>query len=115
MKDGQVDLLFAALAHAGRRRMLDLLMATPGMSMKALASHFDMSRIAVLKHVQLLEACGLLLSKKRGRTRHLYFNPIPIQQIHDCWTDQYSKFWSERMVDIKSRVESRAKGGRKRA
>ena len=108
MKDGQVDALFAALAHAGRRRMLDLVMGAPGMSVKALASHFDMSRIAVLKHLRTLERVELILSRKRGRTRHLYFNPIPIQLIHDRWTTQYSAFWSERMVDVKSRIESRA-------
>ena len=108
MRDEQVDDLFAALAHAGRRRMLDLVMGAPGMSVKALASHFDMSRIAVLKHIRTLESVELLLSRKRGRTRHLYFNPVPIQLIHDRWTTQYSAFWSERMVDVKSRIESRA-------
>ena len=69
MNAAQVDLLFAVLAHAGRRRMLDLVMAAPGMSVKALTSHFDMSRIAVLKHVRALEDAELLLSKKEGRTR----------------------------------------------
>lgn len=110
MKDERVDLLFATLAHAGRRRMLDLVMGAPGMSVGALASHFDMSRVAVLKHVRALEEAELLLSRKEGRTRHLYFNPIPIQQIHDRWTTKYSAFWSERMVDIKERVERRASG-----
>jgi predicted transcriptional regulator len=108
MKGAQVDLLFAALAHAGRRRMLDLVMEAPGISIKALASHFDMSRVAVLKHVQILERADLLLSKKRGCIRHLFFNPIPIQLIHDRWTTRYSAFWGERMVDIKRRVESAA-------
>lgn len=108
MRDEDVDDLFAALAHAGRRRMLDLVMGAPGMSIAALSSHFGMSRIAVLKHIRTLERVELLLSKKRGRTRHLYFNPVPIQLIHDRWTTQYSAFWSERMVDMKSRIESRA-------
>ena len=79
-----------------------------GISVSALATHFDMSRIAVLKHVQALEAAELLLSKKEGRTRHLYFNPVPIQLIHDRWTTKYSEFWAGRMVDIQARVERRA-------
>ena len=108
MKDARVDLLFSALAHAGRRQMLDLVMAQPGMSVKALASHFEMSRVGVLKHVQLLEEVELLLSKKQGRTRHLFFNPLPIQLIHDRWTTQYSAFWSERLADMKDRIETRA-------
>lgn len=104
----QVDSLLAALAHSGRRRMLDLLIAHPGMSVKALASHFEMSRVGVLKHVQTLEEVELVLSCKEGRVRHLFFNPVPIQLLHDRWTDKYSRFWSERMVDIKARVERRA-------
>ena len=108
MRDERVDMLFAALAHSGRRHMLDLLMAQPGMSVKALASHFEMSRVAVLKHVRTLEQVELVLSKKEGRTRHLFFNPIPIQLIHDRWTTHYSAFWSERMVDLKDRIEQRA-------
>ena len=107
MKDTQVDALFGALAHATRRRMLDLLMTAPGMSVKALASHFDVSRIAIQKHLGVLERADLVLSRKQGRTRHLFFNPVPIQQIHDRWTTQYSAFWSERLVDIKARVEGR--------
>ena len=104
------DAIFFALAHAARRRMLDLLVASPGMSVKAMASHFDMSRIAVMKHLNVLEEAGLLLSKKEGRTRQMFFNPIPIQLIYDRWTTQYGAFWSQRMVDIKSRVERRAAG-----
>ncbi len=116
MKDKQVDLVFAQLAHAGRRRMLDLLMSTPGMSVKALSSHFEMSRIAVMKHLRGLEEAGLVLSKKEGRTRRLFFNAVPIQLIYDRWTTQYSAFWSSRMVDLKSRVEERATGkGKKHA
>ena len=107
MNDERTDRLLSALSHSGRRRMLDLLMAAPGMSVKALASHFEISRIAVLKHVRVLEEAELVLSKKSGRTRSLFFNPIPIQLMHDRWTTQYSAFWSERMVDLKARVEDR--------
>ena len=63
MDETELDAVLSVLAHSGRRRMLDLVMGTPGMSVKALASHFDCSRIAVLKHVQLLEEVGLLISR----------------------------------------------------
>ncbi len=109
MNDDRLDALLAALAHRGRRRMLDLLMAAPGMSVKALASHFEMSRIGVLKHVDLLEAAELVVSRRRGRTRHLYFNPVPIQLLRDRWTTHYSAFFAERVVDVKARVEGRAR------
>lgn len=106
--DQRTDAVFAALASHTRRRILDLLVAKPGMTVKAVASHFDISRIAVMKHLAALEAADLLLSEKRGRERHLYFNPVPIQQIYDRWTDQYSAFFASHMVDIKHRVESAA-------
>lgn len=108
MDDAEFDLVLSALAHSGRRRMLDILTESPGMSVKGLASHFVISRIAVLKHVQFLERAGLVISKKEGRTRHLFLNPVPIQQIQDRWTTQYAAFWSGRMADVKTRVEARA-------
>ncbi|MCC7389238.1 MAG: helix-turn-helix transcriptional regulator [Phycisphaerales bacterium] len=104
--DPHTDAVFAALASFTRRRILDLLTAHPGLTVKALASHFPVSRIAVMKHLAALEAAGLVLSQKRGRERHLYFNPVPIQQIYDRWTDQYSSFWASRMTDIRARVEA---------
>ena len=104
--EARCDTVFAALAHPVRRRVLDLLVISPGMTVKAVASHFDISRIAVMKHISTLEKADLVLSQKRGRERHLFFNPVPIQQIHERWTDQYASFWAGHMTDIQSRVES---------
>ena len=104
------DLVFAALAHPARRRMLDLLVEAPGMTVKALASHFDFSRIAAQKHLKTLEAAGLVLSEREGRQRRLFFNAVPIQLIYERWTDQYGRFWAGRMSDIQARVEARAQG-----
>jgi predicted transcriptional regulator len=64
------------------------------------------SRIAVLKHVRVLEQAGLLYSEKRGRTRQLYFNVVPIQMIHDRWTTEYSALWASRLTEIKYKVEA---------
>ena len=109
------DLVFAALAHPARRRMLDLLVEHPGASVKAVASHFEITRIAVMKHLGVLEEAGLVLSEKNGRTRQLFFNPIPIQRIYDRWTTQYSSFWASHMTDIQARVEARGQEGKKHA
>ena len=102
------DLVFHALAHRARRRMLDLLMQAPRMTVQGLASHFDFSRIATIKHLARLEEAQLVLSQKDGRSRRLYFNPMPIQLIYDRWTDEYSSFWSGRIADLQQRVEARA-------
>lgn len=107
MDAAQTDLVFQALAHRERRRMLDLLMQAPGMTVAAMASHFAMSRIAVMKHLRVLETAGLVHSEKRGRERHLFLDPSPIQAIHDRWTTELTAFWAARMADIKARVEAR--------
>lgn len=103
------DRVFTALAHRSRRRILDLLMEAPGITVSALATHFDTSRIAVMKHLRVLEEAELVLSRKEGRKRRLFLNPIPIQHVYDRWTTQYSSFFAGRMADIKARVEGRAR------
>ena len=105
MKASEIDLVFAALAHPVRRRIIDLMIEIPGMSVSALASNFDCSRIAVTKHVAALEQAALVLSERKGRERQLYFNVIPIQQIYDRWTTRYSAFWAQRLTDLETRIE----------
>lgn len=65
-----------------------------------------MSRIGVMKHLDLLVESGLVVSRKQGRTRQLFFNAAPIQMIYDRWTDEYSSFWVTQAVDLKYEVES---------
>ncbi len=106
MDDKQMDLTLQALSHAARRKILDIVRDAPGCSVSDVASHFDTSRIAVMKHLRILEEAGLLISEKQGRTRLLYHNLMPIQLIYDRWTDEYSAFWAGHMADLKYRVES---------
>lgn len=101
-----MDQVFAALASATRRRILDVLKAEPGASVRDVAAHFDISRVAVMKHLEVLVAAGLVLSVKEGRTRVLHFNPVPIQEIHDRWTTEFSRHWAARMTALKYRVEA---------
>jgi predicted transcriptional regulator len=108
-----MDSLFHALAHAGRRKIIDLVKEDPGCSVNDVCAHFDVSRIAVLKHINLLEDAGLLVSEREGRVRRLYFNVVPIQLMYDRWTDEYSSYWAGRMADIKYKVESAARERRR--
>lgn len=103
-----MDAVFQALANASRRRMLDVVKASPGIRVGKLAARFDSSRIAVMKHLTILEQAGLLSSEKRGRTRRLYFNAVPIQMIYDRWTSEYSAYWSGQLATLKYRAEARA-------
>ncbi len=108
MSPETMDAVFQALGNAQRRRMLDFVKAHPGCSVGQVAAGFDVSRVAVMRHLAVLEEAGLLISDKRGRTRHLYMNAVPIQMIHDRWTSEYSALWAGRTLDIKYLAEQRA-------
>ena len=103
-----MDAVFAALAHPGRRKVLDLVRSSPGINVGDVCRHFSISRIGVLKHINLLEAADLLISEREGRERRLYFNVVPIQMIYDRWTSDYSGLWAARLTHLKYEVESRS-------
>ena len=103
----QLDAVFAALAHETRRRILDLLRDAPGAGVGVIAAEFDISRIAIMKHLQVLEDARLITSEKDGRTRRLYFNAAPIRMIYDRWTDDYSGYWAGQITRIKYLAEAR--------
>lgn len=89
--------------------MLDILKGRPGCSVGALAKEFDVSRIAVMNHLSVLEQAGLVVSEKPGRTRHLYLNAIPIRMIQERWLDAYSEPFAGRLTSIKAMAEQAAK------
>jgi hypothetical protein len=64
-----------------------------------------MSRIGVMKHLGILADADLLVSRKQGRVRELYFNAAPIQMIYDRWTTEYASFWATKAMDLKYRIE----------
>ncbi|MCB9849666.1 MAG: winged helix-turn-helix transcriptional regulator [Phycisphaerales bacterium] len=113
MKPESMDAVFQALAHAGRRRILDILKHNPGSLVGEVCAAFDTSRIAVLKNLRVLEEANLIVSQKSGRERRLYLNLVPIQMIHHRWTTEYSALWAERLATIKYRVEAEAESGAK--
>jgi len=102
-----MDAVFQALAQTSRRRMLDIVKQQPGIGVGALASDFDVSRIAVMKHLAVLEQAGLIVSEKHGRVRKLYFNAAPIQMIHERWTSEYSAYWAGQLTRIKYIAEAK--------
>jgi len=108
MSPETMDAVFQALGNAQRRRMLDYVKNHPGCSVGEVAGGFDVSRVAVMRHLAVLEDADLIISDKRGRTRHLYMNAVPIQMIHDRWASEYSAMWAGRTLDIKYLAEQRA-------
>jgi predicted transcriptional regulator len=105
MKPESMDKVFQALASGVRRHMLDIVRDRPGCSVSEVARHFDVTRIAVMKHLAVLEHAGLLISEKKGRTRSLYFNTVPIQMIHDRWSTEFSALWAGKLTAFKYRIE----------
>lgn len=109
-----MDAVFVALSHQTRRKILDIVKSLPGCSVADVTKYFgDISRIAVMKHLDVLKSADLIISRKAGRRRELYFNAVPIQLIYDRWTSEYSRFWASRAVDLKFLVEQQMEAARR--
>ena len=111
MNEAETDTLFLALASQPRRRVLDLIKNDPattvGTVCETLQSEFAISRVAALKHLKVLEDAALITRRKEGREKKLFFNPTPIQLIHDRWSDEFSQFWTGALANFKYAVETR--------
>ncbi len=101
------DLVFKALADPTRRLLLDRLYERDGRTLHELEAQLTMSRIGVMKHLRVLEAAGLIVSRKAGRTRLHYLNPIPIQQIHERWIDKYTERRAAMLLHLKHELETK--------
>ncbi len=107
------DLVFKSLADRSRRTMLDLVKAEPGLTVGELADRFDVSRIAVMKHLKVLERARLIVSHREGRTRRLYLNPVPIQIIHERWTTQFTGQFAHGLTLLRDAIEANTRRSRK--
>ncbi len=105
MTDSNLDRAFAALADPTRRSMLERLRATEALTVSELARPFAMSLPAVMKHVGVLEAAGLLTRRKVGRTVHCRFNPAPVRDAM-AWLEETEAFWTARLDALAAVVEA---------
>jgi DNA-binding transcriptional ArsR family regulator len=101
------DLVFKALADPTRRFLLDLLFEREGRTLTDLGSHVDMTRIGVMKHLRLLEEAELVVTRRSGREKLHYLNPVPIRLIHDRWIDKYTERHTSALVTLKTELETR--------
>jgi uncharacterized protein YndB with AHSA1/START domain/biotin operon repressor len=101
-----VDAVFKALADPTRRALLDDLFREDGQTLSALGERFEMSRFGVMKHLKALEEAGLVVTKKRGREKLHFLNPVPIRLVHDRWVSKYAEPWAAGLSGLKSRLES---------
>lgn len=111
--DQDMSAIFQALSHESRRQILDILKAEPGLPVGELAKHFDVSRIAVMNHITVLEQAGLVISEKEGRLRRLWLNAAPLQMIQDRWLGDYTEQFARRVTGLKFAAEAAARKEKK--
>ena len=100
-----MDEVFRALADPTRRGLLDELFREDGQTLNALEQRFEMSRFGVMKHLKLLEEAGLVVTRRQGREKLHFLNPVPIRLIHDRWVSKYAEPWVTTLSDLKTRLE----------
>ncbi|MGI9009516.1 MAG: metalloregulator ArsR/SmtB family transcription factor [Streptosporangiaceae bacterium] len=103
-----VDLVFRALADPTRRELLDELFALDGQTLVSLTARHDMTRIAVAKHLKILEDAGLVVTRRRGREKLHYLNPVPIRLVYDRWVSKYAEPWAAGLAGLKHELEETA-------
>ena len=101
-----MDAVFKALADPTRRSLLDELFREDGQTLTALEGRFAMTRFGVMKHLGQLEEAGLVVTKRRGREKLHFLNPVPIRLVHDRWVSKYAEPWAAELSDLKHRLES---------
>jgi DNA-binding transcriptional ArsR family regulator len=101
--------LWPALADPTRRRVLDLLRDRPATTGE-IAAHFTISRVAVMRHLEVLASAGLVTSRKRGRERWHYLNAVPLRRVHERWADPLASNLASGLLRVKERVETPGSG-----
>ena len=100
-----VDDVFRALADPTRRGLLDELYRRDGQTLSELEDRFAMTRFGVMKHLRQLEEAGLVVTRRRGREKLHYLNPVPIRLVHDRWVSKYAEPWAAALSDLKEKLE----------
>jgi DNA-binding transcriptional ArsR family regulator len=100
-----VDLVFKALADPTRRELLDELFRQDGQTLSMLEQRIDMTRFGVMKHLKVLEEADLVVTRRQGRQKLHFLNPVPIRLVHDRWVSKYAEPWVAGLSEIKERLE----------
>jgi DNA-binding transcriptional ArsR family regulator len=102
------DSVFKALADPSRRFLLDLLFKRDGRTLTELEQELEMTRFGVMKHLRVLERAGIVVTRRAGREKLHFLNPIPIRMIHDRWIDKYTERRVSALLDLKTELEAKA-------
>jgi DNA-binding transcriptional ArsR family regulator len=102
------DRVFRALADPTRRHLLDPIFERDGRTLTDLESELEMTRFGVMKHLRVLEDAGLVVSRRSGREKLHFLNPVPVRLIHDRWIDKYTERRISALADLKNELEESA-------
>ena len=103
----EMEAVFRALADANRRRLLDGLRERDGQALGELETVLPgMTRFGVMKHLRVLEEAGLVTTRRSGRQKLHFLNPVPIRLISDRWISRYAEPWVNAMADLKTTLEA---------
>ncbi len=102
-----MDEVFKALSDPTRRLLLDELFERDGQTLSALEQRLPMTRFGVMKHLRVLEEAGLVVTRRRGREKLHFLNPVPIRLVHDRWVSKYAEPWTATLSGLKHRLEDR--------
>jgi uncharacterized protein YndB with AHSA1/START domain len=100
-----MDAVFRALADPTRRSLLDELYKRDGQTLSALEERLPMTRFGVMKHLKVLQEAGLVATKRRGREKLHFLNPVPIRLVYDRWVSKYAEPWAAALSGLKKRIE----------
>jgi uncharacterized protein YndB with AHSA1/START domain len=100
-----MDEVFKALGDPTRRLLLDRLFERDGRTLSELEAGLDMTRFGVMKHLRVLEGAGLVLTRRRGREKLHFLNPVPIRLVHDRWVSKYAAPWASALSELKRDLE----------
>src|SRR3954471_24138943 len=100
-----MDAVFKALGDPSRRKLLDRLYRRGGQTLTGLCGRVSLTRFGVMKHLRVLEEAGLVMTRKEGREKLHFLNPVPIRLVHDRWVSKYRAPFAAALSDLKSRLE----------
>jgi uncharacterized protein YndB with AHSA1/START domain len=101
-----MEMVFRALSDPHRRELLDRLFERDGRTLADLDRHLPMTRFGTMKHLRVLEAAGLVVTRRAGREKLHYLNPVPIRLIHDRWIHKYAEPWVGALGELKRSLEA---------
>jgi DNA-binding transcriptional ArsR family regulator len=105
-----MDEVFRALAAPTRRKLLDELFRKDGQSLSQLESRLPITRFGVMKHLAVLEEANLVVTRRRGREKLHFLNPVPIRQVYERWVTKYTEPWAATLTGIKRELEEEDDG-----